>query len=46
MNDISRVTIRTTRPLMIDEYRDNRITGSFVLIDDATHETVASGMIL
>ncbi|MBV1924757.1 MAG: GTP-binding protein, partial [Flavobacteriaceae bacterium] len=35
MNDISRVTIRTTRPLMIDEYRDNRITGSFVLIDDA-----------
>jgi len=46
MNDISRVTIRTTRPLMIDEYRDNRITGSFVLIDDTTHETVASGMIL
>ena len=46
MNDISRVTIRTTRPLMIDEYRDNRITGSFTLIDDTTHETVAAGMIL
>lgn len=46
MNDIARVKIRTTRPLMIDEYRDNRITGSFVLIDDATHETVAAGMIL
>jgi sulfate adenylyltransferase subunit 1 len=46
MNDIGRVTIRTTRPLMIDEYRDNRITGSFVLIDDTTHETVAAGMIL
>jgi len=46
MNDIARVRIRTTRPLMIDEYRDNRITGSFVLIDDATHETVAAGMIL
>jgi sulfate adenylyltransferase subunit 1 len=46
MNDISRVKIRTTRPLMIDEYRDNRITGSFVLIDDATHETVAAGMII
>jgi len=46
MNDISRVTIRTTRPLMIDEYRDNRVTGSFILIDDTTHETVASGMIL
>ncbi|MBT8276516.1 MAG: GTP-binding protein [Bacteroidia bacterium] len=46
MNDISRVKIRTTRPLMIDEYRDNRITGSFVLIDDTTHETVAAGMII
>lgn len=46
MNDIARITIRTTRPLMIDEYRDNRNTGSFILIDDATHETVAAGMIL
>lgn len=46
MNDIARIKVRTTRPLMIDEYRDNRITGSFVLIDDATHETVAAGMIL
>ena len=46
MNDIARVTVRTTRPLMIDEYRDNRITGSFTLIDDTTHETVAAGMIL
>ena len=46
MNDIARVKIRTTRPLMVDKYRDNRITGSFVLIDDATHETVAAGMIL
>ncbi len=46
MNDIARVKIRTTRPLMVDEYRDNRITGSFVLIDDVTHETVAAGMIL
>lgn len=46
MNDISRVKIKTTRPLMVDEYRDNRITGSFILIDDATHETVAAGMII
>ena len=46
MNDIARVKIRTTRPLMIDEYRDNRTTGSFILIDDVTHETVAAGMIL
>lgn len=46
MNDIARVKVRTTRPLMVDEYRDNRLTGSFVLIDDTTHETVAGGMIL
>ena len=46
MNDIARIKIRTTRPLMIDEYRDNRVTGSFVLIDNATHNTVAAGMII
>ena len=46
MNDIARVKIRTTRPLMVDEYRDNRVTGSFILIDDTTYETVAAGMIL
>ncbi len=46
MNDIARITIRTTRPLMVDEYRDNRATRSFVLIDDTTHDTVAAGMIV
>jgi len=46
MNDIARIKLRATRPLMIDEYRDNRITGSFILIDDTTHETVAAGMIV
>ena len=46
MNDIGRITVRTTRPLMVDGYRDNRITGSFILIDDNTHETVAAGMIV
>ncbi|WP_299763577.1 GTP-binding protein [uncultured Dokdonia sp.] len=46
MNDIARIKVRTTRPLLIDEYRDNRVTGSFILIDDNTHETVAAGMIL
>ncbi len=46
MNDIGRVTIRTTKPLMIDPYRENRITGSVILVDDATHETVAAGMIV
>ncbi|HET7361196.1 MAG TPA: sulfate adenylyltransferase, partial [Salinimicrobium sp.] len=46
MNDISRVKIRTTKPLMIDSYRDNRNTGSIILIDPATNETVAAGMIV
>jgi sulfate adenylyltransferase subunit 1 len=46
MNDIARVTLRTTHRLMIDEYRDNRNTGSIILIDDSTKETVAAGMII
>lgn len=46
MNDIARLKLRTTRPLMIDAYRENRITGSIILIDEATHETVAAGMIV
>ncbi|ADF50898.1 sulfate adenylyltransferase subunit CysN [Zunongwangia profunda] len=46
MNDIARVKIRTTRRLMIDSYRDNRNTGSIILIDAGTNETVAAGMIV
>ena len=46
MNDISRVKIRTTKPLMTDSYRKNRTTGSIILVDDATNETVAAGMIV
>ena len=46
MNDIGRVTLRTTSPLFFDDYRRNRHTGSFILIDEATNETVAGGMIL
>ncbi len=46
MNDISKVKIRTTKPLMIDSYRENRTTGSVILVDDATNETVAAGMIV
>lgn len=45
-NDIVRATLRTTQPLMIDSYRRNRITGSLILVDDATHETVAAGMVV
>jgi sulfate adenylyltransferase subunit 1 len=46
MNDICKVKIRTTSPIMKDEYGRNRNTGSFILIDDATNETVAAGMLL
>ena len=46
MNDISRVKLRTTKPLMTDDYRENRNTGSIILIDESTNETVAAGMII
>jgi sulfate adenylyltransferase subunit 1 len=45
MNDMARVRIRTTRPLIYDEYRKNRITGSLILIDETTNETVAAGTV-
>ena len=46
MNDIARIKIRTTKPLFYDSYKKNRITGSLVLIDEATNETVGAGMII
>jgi bifunctional enzyme CysN/CysC len=46
MNDIGRVSLRTTTPLFVDEYRRNRATGSFILVDEATFETVGAGMVL
>ncbi|MBX2817444.1 MAG: GTP-binding protein [Saprospiraceae bacterium] len=46
MNDIARVVLRTTKPLFTDEYRKNRITGSFILIDEGTNNTVGAGMII
>ena len=46
LNDIARISIRTTSPLFIDEYKRNRNTGSLILIDEATNETVGAGMIL
>jgi bifunctional enzyme CysN/CysC len=45
LNEIGRVRLRTQRPLLFDPYRRNRDTGSFILIDDATNNTVAAGMI-
>ena len=46
LNEIGRVTLRTTQPLFVDEYRRNRETGSFILVDEATNNTVAAGMVL
>ncbi|MFO7369825.1 MAG: GTP-binding protein [Bacteroidales bacterium] len=45
MNDIARVMIRTSSPLIYDSYANNNITGSIILIDEGTNETVAAGMI-
>jgi len=46
MNDIAKISIRITVPLMYDSYHRNRITGSLILIDEATNETVGAGMIV
>ncbi|MBC6996142.1 sulfate adenylyltransferase subunit CysN [Lewinella lacunae] len=46
MNDIGRVLLRTTAPLLTDPYRKNRITGSIILVDEQTNETVAAGMVI
>ncbi|MDN3583762.1 sulfate adenylyltransferase subunit CysN [Mucilaginibacter flavus] len=46
MNEMARVRLRTTQPFVFDEYRKNRITGSLILVDEATNETVAAGTIL
>ncbi len=46
LNDIGRVRLRITSPLLVDEYRRNRTTGGFILIDEDSHHTVAAGMVL
>jgi sulfate adenylyltransferase subunit 1 len=46
MNDIARVSVKVQHPLVIDSYTRNRATGSFIVIDDASHNTVAAGMIV
>jgi bifunctional enzyme CysN/CysC len=45
LNDIGRVQLRTTQPLFVDDYSRNRITGRFILIDEATNATVGAGML-
>jgi sulfate adenylyltransferase subunit 1 len=46
LNDIARVSLQTSAPLHFDRYRRNRATGSFILIDEQTNNTVAAGMIV
>ena len=45
LNDIARVTLKTQQPLVADSYRAQRATGSFILIDPATNDTVAAGIV-
>jgi sulfate adenylyltransferase large subunit len=46
LNEIGRIRLRAGSPLMADPYSRNRTTGSFILIDDATNDTVAAGMVI
>jgi len=46
LNEIGRVSLRSTQPLFFDEYRRNRNTGSFILLDESTNATVAAGIIV
>jgi bifunctional enzyme CysN/CysC len=46
LNEIGRVKLRTTQPVFVDDYRRNRTTGSFLLIDESTGATVGAGLIL
>jgi sulfate adenylyltransferase subunit 1 (EFTu-like GTPase family) len=46
LNEIGRLRLRTSSPLMLDSYARNRTTGSFILIDESTNDTVAGGMVL
>jgi sulfate adenylyltransferase subunit 1 len=45
LNEMGEASVKTSRPLMLDAYRDNRITGSFILIDPANNATVGAGMV-
>lgn len=46
MNDIGRISIRTSKPLFYDAYKKNRLTGSLIIIDEQTNETIGAGMII
>lgn len=46
MNDIGRISLRTSKPLFYDSYKNNRQTGSLIIIDELTNETIGAGMII
>ncbi|RCV56035.1 sulfate adenylyltransferase subunit 1 [Marinitenerispora sediminis] len=46
LNEIGRVNLRVTQPLFVDEYKRNRLTGGFILIDEGTNATVGAGMVV
>ena len=46
LNSIGRITLRTSKPLFYDSYKINRISGSFILVDEQSNQTVAAGMIV
>ncbi|MCB9205223.1 MAG: sulfate adenylyltransferase, partial [Flavobacteriales bacterium] len=46
LNDIGRITLRTTVPIFLDGYRKNRNTGSMILVDEATNNTVGACMVV
>ena len=45
LNEIGRVSLRVARPLFVDDYGRNRLTGGFIVIDEATNDTLAAGVI-
>ena len=46
LNEIARITLKTSKPIFYDSYKDNHITGSIIIIDEATNNTVGAGMII
>ncbi len=46
LNEIARISVKTAKPVFYDPYKINRITGSVILIDEATNNTVCAGMII
>jgi sulfate adenylyltransferase subunit 1 len=46
LNEIAKITIKTSKPVFYDSYKDNHITGSMIIIDEATNNTVGAGMII